>query len=117
MRQKCGPGTKYKLEAKVGDIIQIEGKDKDQLGRIIKLIQSHDGQYRSAQVFYKGRVSIHPLRNLRNIKSAFDNNPLQSGINTSKEHAEESSSLKEPIAKKTAGDPKINRTAFGIGRK
>ena len=76
MRQKCGPGTKYKLEARVGDIIQIEGEDKDQLGRIIKLIQSHDGQYRSAQVFYECRVSIHPLRNLSYIESAFDNNPL-----------------------------------------
>ena len=82
----------------------------------MELIQSHDGQHCSAQVFYNGRVSIHPLRNLKNIESAFDNNPLQSGTNTSRKHAEESSLLKEAIANRTAGDPKINRTEFGIER-
>ena len=67
------------MQAKEGDIVQIVGEDKDQLGRILKLIESHDGNVRSAQVFYRDRISIHPLKNLRHIESALDNNLLNSG--------------------------------------
>ena len=67
------------------------GEDKDQLGRILKLIESHDGNVRSAQVFYKDRISIHPLKNLRHIESAFDNNLLNSGTTLFSKYAGESS--------------------------
>ena len=65
LRQRSGPGSKYKLQAKEGDIVQVVGEDKDQLGRILKLIESHDDNVRSTQVFYKDRISIHPLKNMR----------------------------------------------------
>ena len=74
LRQVSGPSTKYQLEAKVGDIVQIVDEDKEQLGKIIKLLTSHDGQIRSAQILYKNRISIQPLNNLRHIESAFDKN-------------------------------------------
>ena len=94
LRQKSGPGNKFKLEAKEGDIVQIVGEDKDQLGRIVELIKSHDGEIRSAQVFYRDRVSIHPLKNLRHVESAFDSNLFNSGTNIFSNT-------------KTASDPKI----------
>ena len=53
LRQDSGPSTKYQLEAKVGDVVQIIDEDKDRLGKIIKLLTSHDGHIRSAQVLYK----------------------------------------------------------------
>ena len=68
LRQGSGPSTKYQLEAKVGDIVQIVDEDKEQLGKIIKLLTSHDGQIRRAQVLYKNRISIQPLKNLRHIE-------------------------------------------------
>ena len=48
-------------------------EDEDLLGRRLKLIKSYDGNIKSAHVFYGDSVSIHPLKNLRLIKSAFDN--------------------------------------------
>ena len=47
-------------------------EDGDQWGKRPKLTKSIDGTVKGAQVFYKDIDSIHPLKNLRLIKSAFD---------------------------------------------
>ena len=113
LRQKSGPGNKYRLQAKEGDIVQIVGEDKDQLGRILKLIESHDGNVRSAHVFYRDRVSIHPLKNLRHIESAFDNNLLNSGTTLFSKYARESSI--DADTNEVANDSNIKGNNSSIG--
>ena len=116
LRQKSGPGNKYRLQAKDGDIVQIVGEDKDQLGRILKLIKSHDGNVRSAQVFYKGRVSIHPLKNMRHVESAFENNLLNSGTTLFSKYATESSSCNADTDEVANGSNiKSNNSSAGEG--
>ena len=53
-------------------------EDEDLLGRRLKLIKSYDGNIKSAHVFYRDSVSIHPLKNLRHFESAVHNNLLNS---------------------------------------
>lgn len=116
LRQKSGPGNKYRLQANEGDIVQIVGEDKDQLGRILKLIKSHDGNVRSAQVFYKGRVSIHPLKNMRHVESAFENNLLNSGTTLFSKYATESSSCNADTDEVANGSNiKSNNSSAGEG--
>ena len=104
------------MQAKEGDIVQIVGEDKDQLGRILKLIESHDGNVRSAQVFYRDRVSIHPLKNLRHVESAFDNNLLNSGTTLFSKYATESSSFNADTNEVANGSNiKSNNSSAGEG--
>ena len=53
-------------------------EDEDQLGKTLKLTKSYDGNITNDHIFYRDRVSIHPLKNLKLIKSAFHNNLLNS---------------------------------------
>ena len=49
----------------------MEG-DELQLGKILELIPSADGELRSAKIKFKGREVIHSLKNLRLIESTYD---------------------------------------------
>ena len=56
----------------------FEDEDEDQWGRKLKLAKSNDDNFESAHVFCRDIDSIHPLKNLRLIISAFQNNLLNS---------------------------------------
>ena len=64
-------------------------EEKDQSGKIVKLLTSHYVQIRSVQVLNKKCISIQPIKNLRHIESAFDKNVFLSDeeAETIKEHA------------------------------
>ena len=69
-RNKYSPATKYILVAKPGDVVLIVEADNSlRLGRILKLIESSDGEIRSAEVKSKSSVGIYPLVNLRHLES------------------------------------------------
>ena len=51
----------------------FEDRDEDQWGRLLKLTKSNDDHIEGAHVFCRDIGFIHPLKNMRLLKSAFYN--------------------------------------------
>ena len=66
-RQKRSPYTKSLLQPKINDWVLIKDGSNDlRIGRILELIQSEDGEIRSARVKTKsGGEGCYPITNLR----------------------------------------------------